>query len=395
MKSASALSAYLLMCPKCGATTEDFPVSKGLGPKFCAGCKGMWFERGQLAQLVGTVHDVPDFKVLLIEANLTAMSCPSCKKSPLLEMPYAKGAKTMLLWCNSCGGMWLDIDERKTLQAIAEYLRILHTNSPARKLLPETANPQAMSMAAPDVSGPLGYSDFMINLLAIPAGAAVVWLANLTVLGAWILEPTRMWVHDMGHAFGALLGSYPALPLAGEMGSWFWLAVYFTGIAIAGAYGFLGAREKRWFPVTIAGVFFVAQQFCTFVLEKRDVKFFVLAAGPAGELFFAMLLIVSFYYRQPTFFQWNFWRYPILVVGLFSFGNAFEQWSAIVRDPYLLPWEIMKTVNDGDLLTLRNDFDWTAGRMGDAFLSLGLMCYVVIALHYIVFVLISKKNRIG
>jgi len=80
-----------MKCPKCGSG-EFKPIKskEGVEVDFCSGCKGIWFEKGELAFYVETSTDLPSKRTTLPEAKETQHSCPACQSVKFIEMPYSK-----------------------------------------------------------------------------------------------------------------------------------------------------------------------------------------------------------------------------------------------------------------------------------------------------------------
>jgi Zn-finger nucleic acid-binding protein len=88
---------------------------------FCSDCKGVWFERGELARMVELSRDVPDIQDALRTARTTDLCCPRCK-SGLKEIRYTKLNALLVDYCASCEGLWLDAGELSTVEGLATVL---------------------------------------------------------------------------------------------------------------------------------------------------------------------------------------------------------------------------------------------------------------------------------
>ena len=104
-------------CPKCQAKAAVFKTGDQVEMNFCAGCRGLWFDRTELARKL----DVPDPLELtgrLGAARATEYRCPRCAGESLVELPFAPGADLLVDVCRVCHGAFLDARELGRAQAI-------------------------------------------------------------------------------------------------------------------------------------------------------------------------------------------------------------------------------------------------------------------------------------
>ena len=108
-----------MQCPKCQSPAADFNTSEGIMVNFCGGCKGLWFDAGELALYCETESDVPQLSTRLAQARLTTFRCPRCPQTSLTELPYLEGEEVLIDWCPSCHGAWLDAGEIRKIETLA------------------------------------------------------------------------------------------------------------------------------------------------------------------------------------------------------------------------------------------------------------------------------------
>lgn len=108
-----------MQCPKCQDDASDFNTAEGVIVNFCRGCKGLWFDQGELALYCETEGDVPDLNALLPQAHQTAYRCPRCHDRQLMELPYMAGEAVLIDWCPACHGAWLDQGEISKVEDLA------------------------------------------------------------------------------------------------------------------------------------------------------------------------------------------------------------------------------------------------------------------------------------
>jgi Zn-finger nucleic acid-binding protein len=102
-----------LLCPKCqGRLHEDTLKASGVRVDSCPSCRGMWFERDELATHSATVEGrlVPG-----VDADISRRRCPACRV-PMTKFKYS-GTDVEIDLCEECRGVWLDQGELKHLEA--------------------------------------------------------------------------------------------------------------------------------------------------------------------------------------------------------------------------------------------------------------------------------------
>ncbi|MHC5055270.1 MAG: TFIIB-type zinc ribbon-containing protein [Planctomycetota bacterium] len=101
-----------LMCPKCqGRLHEDTLKSSGVRVDSCPSCRGMWFERDELAAHSAAVEGrlVPG-----TDASVSRRRCPVCGV-PMTKFRYS-GTEVEVDLCEECRGVWLDLGELKSIE---------------------------------------------------------------------------------------------------------------------------------------------------------------------------------------------------------------------------------------------------------------------------------------
>jgi len=110
-----------MICPKCQvvklmerkAKGKDFTVG------YCRKCKGLWFDRDELEEVMPTTIkelEVPGNAVKKVERL-----CPKCEKA-LYEFDYPQTYVTIGM-CKKCRGLWLDAGQFKEIQAVRNSLK--------------------------------------------------------------------------------------------------------------------------------------------------------------------------------------------------------------------------------------------------------------------------------
>jgi hypothetical protein len=114
----------------------------------------------------------------------------------------------------------------------------------------------------------------------------------------------------------------------------------------------------------------------------------VIYHGAGGELLIGTLLIVSFYYRMPDSWRWDFLRLLAIVAGSFVFLSAYLLWWKVAQGIIDIPkGSLLNGKGDagGDMDRLHFVFGWSKLQLVTSFLRLGNICSAVIAGHYLWF----------
>ncbi len=108
-----------MRCPTCQTDTMNELRQEGVDLDFCATCKGIWFDQGEMAFYVETSADVPALDDALGAAADTARPCPCCEGVHLKEVRYLPDAPLLIDVCPSCRGVFLEKGELPHLEALA------------------------------------------------------------------------------------------------------------------------------------------------------------------------------------------------------------------------------------------------------------------------------------
>lgn len=101
-----------MLCPRCDRELEQKRV-KGPSTQVdaCPGCKGVWLDEGELAEILGprAVKPLP----IPPDAREASLPCPRCRVAMVL-FSYP-GTLTVIDVCRTCRGVWLDAGEMKEI----------------------------------------------------------------------------------------------------------------------------------------------------------------------------------------------------------------------------------------------------------------------------------------
>jgi len=122
-----------LICPKCLSDMTELE-HQGVTIDVCPGCRGIWLDPGELAQLRGAAEDLPG-EVDSIASGTRHLEtstyiCPRCQGG-FDTFEYAPGTGLYIDRCKSCKGIYLDAGELKKVHTITGRRRLLGLESPA------------------------------------------------------------------------------------------------------------------------------------------------------------------------------------------------------------------------------------------------------------------------
>jgi Zn-finger nucleic acid-binding protein len=111
-------------CPKCGTDTLDpFGMIEGVNVDFCGGCKGIWFDEGELAFYTEMPADLPELGAVLARGKSTDHRCPHCSGTRLVEVPYVGTLRPLLDVCPTCRGVFVDRGELPEIERLSVRCR--------------------------------------------------------------------------------------------------------------------------------------------------------------------------------------------------------------------------------------------------------------------------------
>ncbi len=107
-------------CPRCGTDTlDDFGPMEGVDIDFCSGCKGIWFDSGELAFYVEAPADLPNMSQAVSAGAGKGRKCPRCVTVEMLETRYHPDHDLNIDICPACKGIFLDRGELPKVEALA------------------------------------------------------------------------------------------------------------------------------------------------------------------------------------------------------------------------------------------------------------------------------------
>ena len=256
--------------------------------------------------------------------------------------------------------------------------------------LPETG----LSEADTDL---FSFANRRSNTFIFPALLLLGGVMNALPLVNALLQGIKIWFHEFGHATVAWLAGRQALPLPigwTNVGSQRSLFVYVGLLILFGLLYRAGHREKRQWPMVLAGILAMLQFWMTWLLPTQTFEMLMYFGGIGGEFYLCALLMVSFYFPLPNYFRWDFYRYPVVLGAAFTFWGQFWLWKRIAWGQASIPFGAMwGDPNHGDMNRLVNDYGWTPLALTSTYNAIANLCFLaILGIYLYTFI---KQNRPG
>jgi Zn-finger nucleic acid-binding protein len=369
-------------CPRCRhLPLIESTAAQGIAVDRCTKCGGVWYDRGEInvafPALKRATQGAADSKS--IDVNAALMPCPVCAPRTLADRNDASDA-TIVVWdCNACGGTWVD----------KEIWAKLYKQKRAAETPVVTPRGPAFEMR---LSDPLAFSRSSFDSPWINVGVPPVMLAISGILALTgfdkLLYFARIMLHELGHAAPAWFSGRAALPLPfgitfirEEQAWWTSLCLAF----LLGVFGYRSLREGHKVATGLAVVLLAFQVYFTWVVKPFTSMAIATYGGIAGEFILSTALIILYHHPLPDRLRWDFWRFVTFVPAMVTFVGAFAQWIAISNKVAAMPTTTMFGVpGDGqsDIEKLINQFGWSADQISSISVGIGILCAIVIAVHY-------------
>jgi uncharacterized protein len=120
------MTAAAMPCPKCGGGRLEDLTLDGMEVNRCAGCQGIWFDKGELGGLLG--RETTRIAPLMggddpADLDDVAGRCPRDRQR-LLRVLSARNQQVWIDTCRICQGIWLDGGEFERLKRAAPGLKL-------------------------------------------------------------------------------------------------------------------------------------------------------------------------------------------------------------------------------------------------------------------------------
>lgn len=104
-------------CPKCVSPLSEIAI-ENVCLDFCPGCKGIWFDKDEVAFVTELKNDLPNPQAERTVGRPTGFPCPRCE-AKLEELKFVPLLDLLVDRCPTCHGIWLDNGELHKVGTIA------------------------------------------------------------------------------------------------------------------------------------------------------------------------------------------------------------------------------------------------------------------------------------
>ncbi|MEM9216808.1 MAG: hypothetical protein AAGD25_20970 [Cyanobacteria bacterium P01_F01_bin.150] len=258
------------------------------------------------------------------------------------------------------------------------------------------AMPQHRTLSRDDMDL-MSFKNRQSNALMLPLVTVLALILNANPITIALLNGIHIWIHEFGHATVAWLSGYKAIPLP-----FGWtntsleqsLFVYFGVLTLLALLGWSGYRENRRWPIALAIALALLQLVMTWIVPDNTYRMLMAFSGIGGEFYLSTLLLVSFYFPLPDYWQWEFWRYPVAIAAAYTFWHIWGLWRQIDQGIAAIPWgSLWGGMGDanGDMNTLTSSYGWSDQRIIGTYTTLGDLCLFILIGLYLWIVI--RQNR--
>lgn len=239
----------------------------------------------------------------------------------------------------------------------------------------------------------LSFKSPLNNAIAFPASILLALVINSTLFLKILFLPFQIWIHEFGHATVAWLSGRHATPLPfgwTNIGLERSLFVYFGVLTLLGLLFWSGWCEGKSWSMVLAVSLAVLQFLMTWNLSEDAFQMWCSFGGIGGEFYLSTLLMVSFYFRLPERWRWDFWRYILMLVAASTFWDSFWYWHRITRGEASIPWgSLFGGEGDagGDMNRLSWEFGWSDAQIIETYSQLGNVCAIALFAVYLYFLI--------
>ena len=136
--------------------------------------------------------------------------------------------------------------------------------------------------------------------------------------------------------------------------------------------------ERRLLAGVAAAVLLV-QLWWTFGLSRGEAMALFTFGGDGGAMVLGTALMATFFAGRDTQLYRGALRWGFLVIGAAAFVDTFATWWTARTDQSVIPFGEIEGVGLSDPSKLKDVFGWSVDDIVDRYVTLGLVCAIVIA----------------
>lgn len=377
-------------CPLCAVALAPFATEEGVALDQCPRCQRLWFDRGELARVLGTPDDLDapvsdDLPMIGHEPD----TCPRCANVYMNRVPFRAGEQFFVDRCPYCAGVWAPLSALGAMREIVRSTRAFRAPATAPGPTPAAHDPDVFEV--PELS-------LKATIITLPAAfcASALWrvIPLSKIVPGGILTP----IHELGHATASWLTSVPAVPIpmgltlhADGRSALAWVAMQ-AGFAVT-AFASFKRRAFGWTAAALA--LLLAHDALTFTLSPARREAWFLWAGGAGEMAFAALPLVLFHMRLAPRLRWDMARWMALPIGSFLLLDRAIFWRLCLHDRDMIPWgaAFSEDESDGDLTRLVEHHAWGTVMIVRRYINLSTLCFALIFVAWLYALLTAWRRE--
>ena len=137
------------------------------------------------------------------------------------------------------------------------------------------------------------------------------------------------------------------------------------------------------------------QSSLTFFADDLAREKWITFGGCGGEIWISALCVVAFYHRAPDRVRWDFWRFPVVLLGMTTLAYAWGLWSDVAADHTRLPLGTGfkgRGDSNGDMNRLLDIHGWSVQEIVDAYRLIAFIAVAFVLAHYAWSLMRSKPS---
>jgi hypothetical protein len=224
--------------------------------------------------------------------------------------------------------------------------------------------------------------EWKLRAIAVPAAIAIAILFHTFPLSHQI---QRIWlsmmVHETGHAVTVANSERSAAPTLWKTIIAADRSLFATALV---ALLIVGVMLRWWYDdrrllAALAAAVLLVQLWWTYGLTKPEAMALFTFGGDGGAMVIGTALMATFFAGRDTQLYRGALRWGFLVIGAAAFVDTFATWWTARTDPTVIPFGEIEGVGLSDPSKLKDVYGWSVDDIVDRYVTLGLVCAVVLA----------------